>query len=266
MTTILEKIVASKRTEIEEARRALPEKELERLLKNAPATRNFQAALDRPGSVQFIAEVKKASPSAGILRSDFQPVAIAQTYERHGAVCISVLTDRPFFQGDLSHLSSIRKGVALPLLRKDFILDRYQLLEARLAGADAVLLIAEILDQATLPRLVEQAAELGLQTLVELYDKENLQRVIDSGSRLIGVNNRNLRDFVTRLEHTLDLAGQVPAECCLVSESGIHTRQDVVRLQEAGVRAVLVGETLMRAPDVGAKLDELRGVNPAGNS
>ena len=266
MTTILQKIVASKRTEIEEARRALPEKELERLLDNAPAPGDFQAALERPGAVQFIAEVKKASPSAGILRTDFQPVAIAQTYERHGAACISVLTDKPFFQGDLSHLSAIRKGVALPLLRKDFILDRYQLLEARLAGADAVLLIAEILDRATLPRLVKQAEELGLQTLVELYDKENLPRVIDSGSRLIGVNNRNLHDFVTRLEHTLELAAQVPAECCLVSESGIRTRQDVLRLQEAGVRAVLVGETLMRAPDIGARLDELRGINLAGNS
>ena len=266
MTTILQKIVASKRTEIEEARRALPEKELERLLDNAPAPGDFQAALERPGAVQFIAEAKKASPSAGILRSDFQPVAIAQTYERHGAACISVLTDKPFFQGDLSHLSAIRKAVALPLLRKDFVLDRYQLLEARLAGADAVLLIAEILDRATLPRLVKQAEELGLQTLVELYDKENLPRVIHSGSRLIGVNNRNLRDFVTRLEHTLELAGLVPAECCLVSESGIRTRQDVLRLQEAGVRAVLVGETLMRAPDIGARLDELRGINLAGNS
>ena len=266
MTTILDKIVAGKKREIEEARRAVAEQDLERLLNNAPAACDFRAALDHPGSVRCIAEVKKASPSAGILRSDFQPVAIAQTYERHGAACISVLTDKPFFQGDLSHLSAIRKAVALPLLRKDFVLDRYQLLEARLAGADAVLLIAEILDQATLPRLVKQAAELGLQTLVELYDKENLHRVIDSGSRLIGINNRNLRNFVTRLEHTLELAAQVPADYCLVSESGIRTRQDVVRLQEAGVRAVLVGETLMRAPDIGAKLDELRGVNLAGNS
>jgi indole-3-glycerol phosphate synthase len=259
MSNVLDRIVASKRREVAEARARRPEAELERRLAEAPPVRDFRAALEAPGGVQVIAEVKRASPSAGVIRADFDPVATARTYARHGAACISVLTDAPFFQGHLEHLSHVRAAVAPPLLRKDFILDRYQLLEARLAGADAVLLIAEILDGGALPALLRQAHDLGLQALVELYDAANLPRVLDSGARLIGVNNRDLRTFVTRPEHTLELAGRVPADRCLVSESGIRTRNDVLRLQAAGVRAVLVGETLMRAADPGAILDELRG-------
>lgn len=259
MATILDTIIASKRREIADARTRAPERELERRLADAPPVRDFRAALERPGGVQILAEVKKASPSAGILRADFDPVAIARTYERHGAAAISVLTDEPFFQGRLSYLTDIRAAVALPLLRKDFILDRYQLLEARLAGADAVLLIAECLAGAALPRLFHAARELGLQALVELYDAENLPRVVDSGAQLIGINNRDLRTFATRLEHTLELAAGVPPDRCLVSESGIRTGQDVERLRAAGVRAVLIGETLMRAADIGMALDTLRG-------
>jgi indole-3-glycerol phosphate synthase len=259
MGTILDRIVAAKLRELDESRSRVPAAELERQLADAPPVRDFRAALEAPGGVQIIAEVKKASPSAGVLRADFDPVAIARTYARHGAACISVLTDEPFFQGSLAYLSAIRAAVALPLLRKDFLLDRYQLLQARCAGADAVLLIAEILDDRALPRLLREAAELGMQALVELYDAENLPRVLDAGARLVGVNNRDLRTFVTRLEHTLELAGRLPPGCCLVSESGIRTRQDLLRLEGAGVRAVLVGETFMRAADIGAKLDELRG-------
>jgi indole-3-glycerol phosphate synthase len=260
MTDVLDRIVASKRREIAAAKAAVPEAELERRGAAAPSPRDFRAALEQGGGVQVIAEVKKASPSAGVLRPDFDPVAIAQVYDRHGAACLSVLTDEPFFQGHLSYLRAIRAAVSRPLLRKDFVLERYQLLEARAAGADAVLLIAEILDGDALPQLLRQAAELGLQALVELYDRANLPRVLASGARLIGVNNRDLRTFVTRLEHTLELAEGLPDGVCLVSESGIRTRADVERLQAVGVRAVLVGETLMRAADVGAKLDELRGV------
>jgi indole-3-glycerol phosphate synthase len=259
MATILDKIVAGKRREIEEARNRVPVRELEARLANAPAARDFQAALQEPAEVQIIAEVKKASPSAGVLRADFDPITIAQTYQRHGAACVSVLTDGPFFQGSLQHLSTIRSRVTIPLLRKDFILDRYQLLEARLAGADAVLLIAEILEGERLPQLLHEAKELGLQALVELYEEDNLARVIDSGARLVGINNRNLHTFVTRLEHTLELVDRIPRECCVVSESGIRDRKDIERLSQAGVRAVLIGETFMRAPDIGAKLDELRG-------
>jgi indole-3-glycerol phosphate synthase len=259
MSTILDRIVASKRREVDEARARVPAAELERRLADAPPLRDFRAALETPGGVRIIAEVKKASPSAGVLRADFDPVAIARVYERHGAACISVLTDEPFFQGGLAHLSAIRAAVVRPLLRKDFILDRYQLLQARCAGADAVLLIAEILDDEQLPRLLREAGELDLQALVELYDADNLPRVLGAGARLVGVNNRDLRTFVTRLEHTLELAGRLPPGCCLVSESGIRTREDLLRLEAAGVRAVLIGETFMRAPDIGAKLDELHG-------
>jgi indole-3-glycerol phosphate synthase len=259
MSTILDRIVASKLREIAAAKERVPATALERQAATAPPVRDFRAALEQSPGVQVIAEVKKASPSAGIIRPDFDPVAIARVYERHGAACISVLTDEPYFQGHLSYLESIRTAVSLPLLRKDFILDPYQLLEARAAGADAVLLIAEILDADVLPRLLREAAALGQQALVELYDADNLPRVLDSGARLVGVNNRDLRTFVTRLEHTLELAPRLPADVCLVSESGIRTRADVDRLAAAGVRAVLVGETLMRAPDPGAKLEELRG-------
>jgi indole-3-glycerol phosphate synthase len=194
-----------------------------------------------------------------VIRADFDPVAIARTYARHGAACISVLTDGPFFQGSLDYLRQVRRAVPVPVLRKDFVLDHYQLLEARQAGADAVLLIAEILDDEALAGLQRQAAELGMQCLVELHDRANLRRVLDSGARLVGINNRDLRSFVTRLELTLELAEQVPAGVCLVSESGIRDRADLDRLRDAGVKAVLVGETLMRAADIGGKLDELRG-------
>lgn len=260
MTTILDKIVAAKRLELDEKRRHTPEAALEQRLADAPPTHDFRAALEAPGGVQVIAEVKKASPSAGVIRADFDPVAIARAYARHGAACISVLTDEPYFQGRLEYLSAIRAAVSPPLLRKDFILDRYQLLEARLFGADAVLLIAEVLPGEALPALLRDASRLGLQALVELYDADHLPRVLDSGAGLIGINNRDLRSFVTRLDHTLELAPHVPRDRCLVSESGIRSREDVLRLQAAGVRAVLVGETLMAAPDVGGKLDELRGV------
>jgi len=261
MSTILDQIVAQKRHEIAAARTQIPDRDLEGSLPAAPPLRDFRAALEQEPGVQVIAEVKKASPSAGILRADFDPPAIARAYERHGAACISVLTDGPFFQGSLDHLRAVRAAVAAPLLRKDFILDRYQLLEARNAGADAVLLIAEILDEAELPRLLREAHALGLQALVELYEPANLPRVLDAGARLIGVNNRDLRTFVTRLEHTLEVAERLPPGYCLVSESGIRSRGEVLQLGAAGVRAVLVGETLMRAADIGAKLDELRGVD-----
>ncbi|MHB1422212.1 MAG: indole-3-glycerol phosphate synthase TrpC [Gemmataceae bacterium] len=261
MNTILDKIVAYKRQEIAAARARIADARLEALISKGEAlpVRDFRAALESAAGVAIIAEVKKASPSAGLLRADFDPLAIAHTYEQNGADCISVLTDEPSFQGHLHYLTAIRHEVSLPLLRKDFILDRYQLLEARRAGADAVLLIAEILNESALPRLLREAAELNLQALVELYDRVNLPRVLDSGARLIGINNRDLRSFQTRLEHTLDLIDALPSDVCLVSESGITSRGDIERLAAAGVRAVLIGETFMRADDIGAKLRELRG-------
>jgi indole-3-glycerol phosphate synthase len=259
MPTILDQIVETKWREIEAAMRSVPEAELARRVASLPPARDFAAALRRPG-VQVIAEVKKASPSAGVIRPDFDPVAIARTYERHGAAAVSVLTDEHYFQGSLAYLAAIREVVTLPLLRKDFILDRYQLLEARLAGADAALLIAECLPGDRLATLQRQAAELGLHTLVELHDAEELPRVLDCGASVIGINNRDLRTFTTRLDHTLDLLPKIPPDRVVVSESGIKTHAHLERLGGAGARAVLVGESLMRAPDIGAALDALRGV------
>lgn len=259
MDKILDTIVASKRVEIAAAMQRVPEADLERALVHMAPVRDFEGALRKPG-MQIIAEVKKASPSAGVIRADFDPVRIAHTYERHGAACVSVLTDGPFFQGDLQHLEQIRTVVGLPVLRKDFVLDRYQLLESRVAGADAVLLIAEILPGDELPRLYREARNLGLHVLVELHDEDQLPRVIDCGATIIGINNRNLRRFETRLEHTLQLAPRIPSDRCLVSESGIRTFEDVQQLSAVGVKAVLVGESLMRAPDIGTQLDVLRGI------
>lgn len=259
MKTILDDIVAVKRDEIADAKERVPAAELERQIADMPPARDFRAALVKGFAVEVIAEVKKASPSAGVIRADFDPVAIARTYAENRAACISVLTDEPHFQGSLRYLEMIREAVEIPLLRKDFILDRYQLLEARAAGADCVLLIAEILPGGQLDYLYKLTRELGMQALIELYDADNLGRVLDTGTALIGVNNRDLRTFQVRLEHTLDLAARMPSTVCLVSESGIRDRADVERLRAGGVRAVLVGETLMRAGDIGAHLRALRG-------
>jgi len=257
MPTVLDKIVATKRIEIDRARSALSEADLRAQLADAPPVRNFFAALAAGPPIKLIAEVKKASPSAGIIREDFNPVAIAKIYEAHGASCVSVLTDESYFQGHLDYLRQIRASVALPILRKDFVLDIYQVLEARAAGADAVLLIAECLDDCNLRKLFGAICELGMTPLVELYDPENLERVFDAGATLIGINNRNLHTFEVDLEHTIRMRQRVPDECVLVGESGIRTNADVQRLAAAGVDAILVGESLMRQPDIGAAVDAL---------
>jgi indole-3-glycerol phosphate synthase len=257
--TVLDKIVAAKRREIADCRVRTSETELRRKLADAPPPRDFFAALAAPGPIRLIAEVKKASPSAGVIRSDFDPVAIAKIYEEHGASCLSVLTDEPFFQGRLEYLEAVRAEVAIPVLRKDFILDSYQLLEARAAGADAVLLIAECLDDCNLRKLHNEAIELGMTPLVELYDPENLDRVLEAGATLVGVNNRDLRTFRVDLEHTLRLRPRVPDHCVMVSESGVKTHADVQRLEAAGVDAILVGESLMRQPNIGVAVDQLLG-------
>jgi indole-3-glycerol phosphate synthase len=259
MTNILEKIVQKKREEIAAARLVRAERDLRAAIADAPPTRDFFAALAADGPIKLIAEVKKASPSKGIIRADFNPVEIARAYESAGATCLSVLTDEHFFQGSLDYLRQIRAAVKLPLLRKDFILDTYQLLEARLAGADAVLLIAECLDDCNLRKLHNEAVELGLTPLVEFYDDENLDRVLAAGAQLIGVNNRDLRTFVTDLNHTLRIRSRVPLDCVFVGESGIYTREDTLRLQEAGVDAMLVGESLMRETDIAAAVRKLLG-------
>jgi indole-3-glycerol phosphate synthase len=259
MPSILERIVATKRREIAAAKQATPAAELQRQIADAPPVRDAFAALAAPGPIRLIAEVKKASPSRGVLRADFDPVEIAKIYEAHGASVLSVLTDEEYFQGSLDYLRAIRASVSLPVLRKDFILDEYQLLEARAAGADAVLLIAECLDDCHLRSLHNASIDLGMTPLVELYEPENLSRVLEAGATLIGVNNRNLHSFETDLEHTLRVGERVPENCLLVAESGIRSRGDVERLQAAGVNAILVGETLMVSPDIGAAVDRLMG-------
>lgn len=257
--TILDKIVATKRTEIAAAKELVAEAELREQLQSAPPVRGFFDAIANGNGIQLIAEVKKASPSKGIIRSDFDPVSIAQTYETSGATCISVLTDKEYFQGDLEYLRAIRQQVDRPLLRKDFILDSFQLLEARVAGADAVLLIAECLDDCNLRKLHNEAIDLGMTPLVEFYEPENLSRVVEAGATLIGINNRNLKTFETDLNHTIRLRDKIPPECLVVGESGIHSNDDVRRLEEAGVNAILVGERLMASDNIGQAVQDLMG-------
>jgi len=259
MPTILDQIVADKLREVAAAKTRMPEEQLREALSTAPPVRDFFAALDGRGTIRLIAEVKKASPSKGLIRADFHPVEIARTYQQHGAACISVLTDKSYFQGSLDYLREIRSSVSLPVLRKDFIIDSYQVIEARVAGADAVLLIAECLDDRQLRVLHEAIVSLEMTPLVELYEPANLPRVLAAGARLIGINNRDLRTFHVDLEHTIRVRREIPPAHRVVGESGIRHRTDVQRLQQAGVDAMLVGETLMARSDIGAAVDELLG-------
>jgi indole-3-glycerol phosphate synthase len=259
MSTILDRIVATKREEIARAKAETPEPALREQLADAPPARDILAALSAGPPIRLIAEVKKASPSKGVIRADFDPVEIARIYQRHGATCLSVLTDAPYFQGSLEYLRQIRAAVDLPLLRKDFIIDPYQVYEARAAGADAVLLIAECLDDQQLAELHGQIVALGMTPLVELYEPANLARVLKIGARLVGVNNRDLHTFQVDVEHTLQLWREIPADRIVVSESGIRSREDVLRLEAAGIQAMLVGETLMARADIGGAVDELLG-------
>jgi indole-3-glycerol phosphate synthase len=259
MATILERIVESKRGEVAAAKASVPEVTLRRRTESLPAPRDFFAAVTAPGEVRVIAEVKKASPSVGLIRPDFDAVAVARAYESNGAAALSVLTDGRFFQGSLADLTAVRDAVGVPCLRKEFVIDEYQLLEARAAGADAVLLIAEILPGQRLQQLRTAAMALGLGVLIEFHDADQLVRVLDVGATLVGINNRDLRTFETRLSHTLDLMASIPSTVAVVAESGIKTHDDLVTLGRAGVRAVLVGESLMRQANVGEALRRLRG-------
>lgn len=238
--------------------------------------RDFAAALRKPrcGDVALIAEVKKASPSAGVIRPDFDPVRIAQTYETGGASCLSVLTDREFFQGSLEYLKQIRGAVGLPLLRKDFIIDERQILEAIEWGADAILLIVAILTDDQLRLFQALARTAGLAALVEVHDEAEMKRALDCGAELVGVNNRDLKTFKMDLATTGRLADRIResegatgrGNRVLVAESGIHTRADVVQLKQAGAHAILVGESLMRQPDMTAKMEELLGTTSEAGS
>lgn len=258
---ILKKIVAHKREEVAAAKIAQPVNELKaRLCDREDQPRGFERALRtaaQSGWTAIIAEVKKGSPSKGIIRPDFDPLDIAGVYQDNGATCISVLTDEKFFLGHLRYLALIREQVALPLLRKDFIFDPYQIYEAAAGGADAILLIAAMLDLPRLKELKALAGELYLDVLLEVHDEHELETALGTDCGLIGINNRSLHTFVTDLSTTERLAAMIPSERLIVAESGITSRADVVRLQNAGAAAFLVGESLMREDDIGAKLSEL---------
>lgn len=259
---ILKKIIEYKRDEIAAVKARVPLSELNARLADQPAVKGFEASLrniDGDGRTAVIAEVKKGSPSKGIIREDFKPTAIAGIYAKNGAACLSVLTDAHFFLGSLQYLADIRKTVDIPLLRKDFIFDPYQIVEARAAGADAVLLIAAMLELPMLEDFSYQAAELGLDVLLEVHDERELETALRTGCSLIGINNRNLRTFVTDLGTTERLLAHMPGDRFVVAESGLNTRADVLRLRNAGAGAFLIGESLMREADIGAKLRELLG-------
>lgn len=260
---ILDKIVAVKKEEVAAAKAAMPLAELKARVGDVEdVPRGFKRALraaNESGWTALITEVKKGSPSKGIIREDFDPLEIAEIYQDNGATCLSVLTDQQFFYGHLRYLNLIREQVSLPLLRKDFICDPYQIVEARVHGADAVLLIAAMLDVEQLRQFSAVARELGLDVLLEVHDEEELEAALQTDCELIGINNRNLKTFVTDLDTTARLAKLVPAERLVVAESGINGRNDVATLQRAGASAFLVGESLMREEDIGAKLQELIG-------
>ena len=254
---ILKRILLRKEEEIRARRQDVSMEALARRVETAPAARPFAGAIVRrleQGLPAVIAEIKKASPSKGVLREDFQVAEIAVSYEQGGATCLSVLTDRDFFQGHEDFLRQARAACALPVLRKDFIIDPYQVYEARVIGADCILLIAAALDDAALSGLSRLAAQLGMDVLVEVHDRGELERVLSLDLTLIGINNRDLRSFETRLETTLDLLPLIPPERIVVTESGILGHEDVALMRARGVNAFLVGEAFMRAPDPGARL------------
>jgi indole-3-glycerol phosphate synthase len=254
---VLQRILQRKAEEVAERSTRLPLRELEARLGDAPAARGFAAAIEATiaaGLPAVIAEVKKASPSKGVIRSNFDPSAIARSYERGGAACLSVLTDVDFFQGADAFLVQARAACSLPVLRKDFTIDRYQVVEARVLGADCILLIVAALDDAMLVELTGLALDMGMDVLVEVHDVDELERALQVSAPLLGINNRSLRTFDVSLDVTLALRGAVPRDRRLVTESGIAAPADVARMRAAGVDAFLVGESFMRAPDPGTAL------------
>lgn len=257
---ILDEIVAVKRQEIEKRHARISLADFRTRAENSPPVRDFAGALEGGEFVALIAEIKPASPSRGDLSTNVDPVKIARLYDANGASAISVLTDRQFFKGDLNNLKAARVGADVPLLRKDFIIDEYQVYESRALQADAILLIVRILDDAQLRSFRLLAESLGMAALVEIHDEAELERALKSNAHIIGINNRNLADFTLDLATTEALAPKIPKEKLIVSESGIFNRADVERARNAGAIAILVGEALMRADDVGAKVRELASV------
>jgi indole-3-glycerol phosphate synthase len=257
---ILDEIMTYKRREVDDRAQRTPQAELERLVEQAPKVRGFASALVqriKGGDPAVIAECKKASPSKGLIRENYDPANIAKSYALGGATCLSVLTDEHFFQGSDDHLLVARAACKLPVIRKDFVIDPYQVYEARTLGADCILLIVACLSDADLQELAALATQLGMDALVEVHDRSELERALRLRMQLIGINNRDLRRFVTDIETTIGLLRDVPDDRLVVTESGIHTRGDIKKLRGNGVNAFLVGEAFMRAPDPGEMLQHL---------
>ncbi len=257
---ILDTIIENKKEEVHRQKKAVPVTRLIDLSQNLPAPRSFCNCLDAQTTVAIIAEIKRASPSAGLLRADFDPVFIAQSYEKNGASALSILTDERFFKGKLEYINHVRQHVEIPILRKDFIIDPYQVVEARAFGADVILLIMGALSKAQCLELVATAHELNLGTLVEVHCREELNTALSCDFRVIGINNRNLRTLEVDLNTTERLLAHIPGQVKVVSESGIKNKKEIERLGQLGVDAVLIGESLMRQSDIGAALKQFVGV------
>lgn len=254
---ILDKIIENKRSEVERAKISKPVDLLKSELQDLEKTRGFYQSIRPDGTTKVIAEIKCASPSKGVLRPDFNPVEISKSYARGGASAISVLTDSRFFKGSLNHLRDIRYSVEIPLLRKDFIIDHYQVYESRFYGADAILLIVAALDSTILKELLELAHSLDMDAIVEIHNEAELHKAIQVGSDIIGINNRNLKTFDVSLETSLRLCRLIPGDKIIISESGISSVDDIKRLRSAGINVLLIGETFMRSPEPGEELRKL---------
>lgn len=257
---ILARIIEQKKKEIEAAKEKIPLRKLQAELDLLPPRRDFLSSIARPNRINLIAEIKKCSPSSGILRKDFSPPMIAEIYERSGAAAISVLTDKEFFGGDTSHISQVRQRVNLPILRKDFIIDEYQIYESKVIGSDAFLLISDILSEEELSRFLRLGLELDMHMVVEVHSEEDLEKALKVDALIIGINNRNLHTFKIDLETTPRLMRLIPRHKTVVSESGIKSHEDVMFLRSVGINTVLIGETLLRSEDIGAKIKEIMGL------
>ncbi len=256
---ILTKIVEEKKKELEIAKERMSLEKIQKELMILPSARGFRQSISREHEISLIAEIKKASPSAGILRRDCDPVRIAQTYRAYGARAISIITEEKFFQGNPSYIEMVRKDIYLPILRKDFIIDKYQVYESKLLGADAVLLIADLLSRSELFQFLEICKNLAMDAVVEIHNEEDLNKSLSVDSRIIGINNRNLHTFEVDLGVTSNLIRSIPDDKTIISESGIKTYEDVMFLKSLGVNAVLIGEAFMRSEDIGTKVRELMG-------
>jgi indole-3-glycerol phosphate synthase len=255
---ILDRIIETKRREVDHLEKSTSLDALKKAVRYLPSPRDFRKAISGR-NCSIIAEVKRSSPSKGRIREDFDHIEIASLYEENGATAISVLTDEEFFEGKNSYLSEIKETVFLPLLRKDFIIDPYQIYETRIIGGDAILLIASLLEEKTLKQFIDLAESLGLSPLVEVHSGEELDKTLAAGAGIIGINNRNLKTFSTDLRTSMELAPFVPEDRIVISESGIHAREDIEALMQKGIHSFLVGEALMKAPNMGGKLKELLG-------